>query len=46
MFRWYYVNNNDYPDQFAECFCDTGDFHGYQILTYSGAEFYDKECIP
>lgn len=45
VFRWHYTKDNDYPDQFAECFCDTGDLHGYQTLTYSGSEFYDKECM-
>lgn len=45
MLRWHYTKDNDYPDQQAECFCDTGDLHGYQTLTYTGTEFHDKECI-
>lgn len=47
MFRWHYTKDNDYPDQFAECFCDTGDLNGhrYQTLTYSDTKFYDKEWV-
>jgi hypothetical protein len=40
---WHYTENK-LPEQYEECFCDTGEFHGYQTLTYSGIEFYDKVC--
>lgn len=41
---WHYTEN-ELPEQGEELFCDTGDLHGYQTLTYSGSEFYDKECL-
>lgn len=41
---WHYTEN-ELPEQYEECFCDTGKFHGYQTLTYIGTEFYDKECV-
>lgn len=40
---WHYTEN-ELPEQNEECFCDTGEFHGYQTLTYSDNMFYDKEC--
>lgn len=39
---WHYTEY-ELPEQDEECFCDTGD--SYQTLTYSGKEFYDKECL-
>ena len=41
--KWHYTED-ELPDEDEEVFCDTGDFHGYQTLTYDGDEFYDKEC--
>ena len=40
---WHYTEN-ELPEKDEECFCDTGDLHGYQTLTYSDNMFYDKEC--
>lgn len=41
---WHYTKY-ELPEQDEECFCDTGDLHGYQTLTFNGNEFYDKECL-
>lgn len=41
--KWHYTEN-ELPEQYEECFCDTGNLHCYQTLTYSGITFYDKEC--
>ena len=41
--KWHYTEN-ELPEQDEACFCDTGEFHGYQTLTYSDNTFYDKEC--
>lgn len=41
---WHYPES-ELPEQYEECLCDTGEIHGYQTLTYSGTEFYDKECV-
>lgn len=40
---WHYTKD-ELPEQGEECFCDTGDYHGYQTLTYCGISFYDREC--
>lgn len=42
--KWHYTED-ELPEEDEECFCDTGELHGYQTLTYSGTEFYDKECV-
>lgn len=41
---WHYTED-ELPEYGEELFCDTGDYHGYQTLTYNGIEFYDKECV-
>lgn len=40
---WHYTKD-ELPKEGEEVFCDTGDY-GYQTLTFSGKEFYDKECL-
>lgn len=39
---WHYTKD-ELPPQREELFCDTGD--GYQVLTYNGTVFYDRECV-
>ena len=40
---WHYTKD-ELPEEDEECFCDTGDFFGYQTLTYGCDRFYDSEC--
>ena len=40
---WRYIEN-ELPKEDEEVFCDTGEFFGYQTLTYDGDVFYDSEC--
>ena len=42
--KWHYTKN-ELPPQREELFCDTGDLNGYQVLTYNGIVFYDRECV-
>lgn len=40
---WHYTKD-ELPEEDEEVFCDTGEFYGYQTLTYCDNEFYDSEC--
>lgn len=40
---WRYTKD-ELPNEDEEVFCDTGEFFGYQTLTYDGDAFYDNEC--
>lgn len=40
--KWHYTEN-ELPEEDEEVFCDTGDFYGYQTLTYDGDVFYNSD---
>lgn len=39
---WHYTKD-ELPKEGEEVFCDTGEFFGYQTLTYDGDVFYNSD---